>query len=222
MSSSTEEKLPDMLEYLNAEDSFDRGRALRYLTGIPDLRDEVLARIHELLEDRTVAIIRIPIRYGEVRILAAEALASVRAAQGDPNPVVLENVPRPLTAERMAPFKEGVDLQVRGAIKVYEALRELDRLPTKTYRIDPAEYRQESAEPDGTRYFIAGARPVKLVPTPDGGLDVQAIDWETGAFVREMSYLSRISRGDHEIDEVDAKHFAGEVALIRERIAEKS
>jgi len=70
-----------------------------------------------------------------------------------------------------------------------------------------------------SRYFIVGARPVRLVPTDNGGLDVQVIDWATGAFVRDMSYLSRVYFGDAEVDEVSAADFDGAVAAIRARLA---
>jgi hypothetical protein len=70
-----------------------------------------------------------------------------------------------------------------------------------------------------SRYFIVGARPVRLVPTADGGLDVQVIDWASGTFVRDMSYLSRVYLGDGEVDEVPAADFERAVAAIRAKLA---
>ena len=69
-----------------------------------------------------------------------------------------------------------------------------------------------------SRYFIVGARPVRLVPTEEGGLDVQVIDWATGAFVRDMSYLSRVHSGNVEVDEVTAADFTRAVAAIRAKL----
>ncbi len=69
-----------------------------------------------------------------------------------------------------------------------------------------------------TRYFIVGARPVRLVPRPDGGLGVEAIDWQTGEMVRATQYLSRVIHGDNEVDEVTAEEFDRAVAEIRERL----
>lgn len=69
-----------------------------------------------------------------------------------------------------------------------------------------------------TRYFIVGARPVRLVPRPDGGLGVEAIDWQTGEMVRATQYLSRVIHGDNEVDEVSAEEFDRAVAEIRERL----
>lgn len=73
----------------------------------------------------------------------------------------------------------------------------------------------------GPRFYIVGARPVRLVPTDDGGLDVEALDWQTGEFVRAMNYLSRVLIGDGEVDEVIPEQFDREVAEIRARIAER-
>lgn len=48
---------------------------------------------------------------------------------------------------------------------------------------------------------------------------MQVIDWATGAFVRDMSYLSRVYIGDGEVDEVSAADFDRAVAAIRARLA---
>ena len=65
------------------------------------------------------------------------------------------------------------------------------------------------------RHYIVGARPVKTVSVPGGGLDVQAFDWATGDFVRAMEYLTRVSFGDPEVDEVSAERFESEVRALR-------
>jgi len=64
-------------------------------------------------------------------------------------------------------------------------------------------------------YFIVGARPVKAVRTADGGLDVLAYDWESGGFVREMGYLTRITFPDAEVDAVGEADFESAVARLR-------
>jgi hypothetical protein len=65
------------------------------------------------------------------------------------------------------------------------------------------------------RYFIVGARPVKTVAVPGGGLDVQAFDWDSGEFVRAMQYLSRVVFPDGETDEVTAEDFESQVQKLR-------
>lgn len=66
---------------------------------------------------------------------------------------------------------------------------------------------------DLPRYFVVGERPVKFVATADGGQDVLAFDWRTGAFVREMRYLSKCSLGGGDVDEVTEAEFEAKVAL---------
>jgi hypothetical protein len=59
------------------------------------------------------------------------------------------------------------------------------------------------------RFFIVGERPVRFVATPEGGMDVQAYDWSTRRFVRDMSYLSRCTgpAPSVECDELDEDAF---------------
>lgn len=71
---------------------------------------------------------------------------------------------------------------------------------------------------DLPRYFVVGARPVKLVATPEGGLDVLALDFQSGEFVRELGYLSRCLGGDVEADEVAAAEFDARVAQLRKEL----
>lgn len=67
------------------------------------------------------------------------------------------------------------------------------------------------------RYFLVGERPVRLVPRPDGGLGVEAIDWQSGEMVRATEYLTRVLHGDPEVDEIDREQFERAVADIRAR-----
>ena len=68
---------------------------------------------------------------------------------------------------------------------------------------------------DLPRYCIVGKRPVKLVETPDGGMDCLAYDWSTGAFVRNMDYLTRATLPDEEVDVVTPDEFDEAVAALR-------
>lgn len=45
-------------------------------------------------------------------------------------------------------------------------------------------------------YCIVGRRPVKAVATDEGGMDIQAYNWDTGEFERDMSYMMSITFGD--------------------------
>jgi hypothetical protein len=69
------------------------------------------------------------------------------------------------------------------------------------------------------RYCLVGARPVRALPTPDGGMTVEALDWKTGEFLRDLSWTERILGGHGEVDYLTEGEFAWEVARIRARIA---
>jgi hypothetical protein len=128
-----------LLRLLQDESARERIGALRALRSVPNTRAEIVARVEELLEDRTVDIIDFPIHYGEVRLLAAETVAAIRAAAGDPR-VIEMRAPRALSADGMSPLKQGLDLPRQGTIETYLALREQGRIPTFDYRFDPGDY----------------------------------------------------------------------------------
>ncbi|MBX3187552.1 MAG: hypothetical protein KF819_11080 [Labilithrix sp.] len=68
---------------------------------------------------------------------------------------------------------------------------------------------------DLPRYCIVGARPVKAIRTPDGGMDVLAYDWKTGELRRDMTYLDRVITPDVEVDIVSEAEFERRVAELR-------
>jgi len=68
------------------------------------------------------------------------------------------------------------------------------------------------------RYVIVGARPVRLLPTPDGSMLVEAFNWGTGEFETDWQYLTRALLPDDEVDVVDAATFDRYVADLRQRI----
>jgi len=71
---------------------------------------------------------------------------------------------------------------------------------------------------DFPRYFVYGERPVKMVRTADGGLDVLAYEWETGEFVRDLDYYTDIYYStDDDARRVSEDEFNRYVAELRER-----
>lgn len=71
-------------------------------------------------------------------------------------------------------------------------------------------------------FAIVGARPVQAVGTADGGMDVLAYDWDSGDFVRDLGYLTRILLGDAEVDIVDSQAFQRAVAELRARRGDRN
>jgi hypothetical protein len=64
-------------------------------------------------------------------------------------------------------------------------------------------------------YCIIGNRPVKAISTEDGGMDILAYNWNTGELERDMSYLTRIVMGDHEINQVSKQYFDQHIVNLK-------
>ena len=66
------------------------------------------------------------------------------------------------------------------------------------------------------RYFIVGERPVKVLRTRDGGVQLLAYDWTSGDFTSDPSYMSRIFFGDgSDVDEVAESDFEAQVEQLK-------
>jgi hypothetical protein len=66
-------------------------------------------------------------------------------------------------------------------------------------------------------YYAVNDRPVKCVPTADGGMSVVALDMRTGEFVPEPGYLSRVLAHDSDVDQLTEDEFS---TLLRAKLAE--
>ena len=66
-------------------------------------------------------------------------------------------------------------------------------------------------------YYIVGTRPVKLVRTEDGGMDVLALNEDTGQFERALSLLSKVLQGAGDVEEVSQAAFDTQVEAVRAR-----
>lgn len=69
--------------------------------------------------------------------------------------------------------------------------------------------------------MIFGRRPVKFIPTPDGGMDVLAFDWKLGEFKRDLSYLSKLFKHSPESEEVTQEEFDLYVKKLISEIRER-
>ena len=61
--------------------------------------------------------------------------------------------------------------------------------------------------------------PVKKLALADGGLDVQVLNAADGSFVRDLSYLSKITMCDSDTEEVSEDRFNSEVDSVRAALA---
>lgn len=69
-------------------------------------------------------------------------------------------------------------------------------------------------------YCIVGERPVKAILEPDG-FGVYALNWETGNFDLDLSYLERIYFGSmDEVEELSQDEFEKHIEMIsKERLS---
>lgn len=117
----------------NLQQDDRRAVSLRALAMSPLADERILPYLEELLTDTTPCVIALPYRFGEVRWLAAYALAQERKALGIKEPVRLPDVVRPLNTNELATLAQEADVQGRGGIEgileKFAKLRELGRLP---------------------------------------------------------------------------------------------
>jgi len=71
------------------------------------------------------------------------------------------------------------------------------------------------------RFFLFGTRPVKAVQTSDGGLDVQAYQWETGDFERDMLLGTEVIMGGPDVERVSQEQFESAVEHLRQKLRSK-
>jgi hypothetical protein len=64
-------------------------------------------------------------------------------------------------------------------------------------------------------YFALNDRPVKVVETRNGGLDVITLDMKTGEFVRDHGSLPAYYEGGRDVDDLTEQEFEALVAKHR-------
>ena len=71
-------------------------------------------------------------------------------------------------------------------------------------------------------YYTVNDRPVKMVPTTDGGRRVLVMNLDTGEFEPDMSYLSRCYNPEQDVDRLSETMFDRYVTELRRGIDEKN
>ncbi|HLU68851.1 MAG TPA: hypothetical protein VKZ63_21365 [Kofleriaceae bacterium] len=105
-----DEDVASVLDGLAAADPAERASTLRTLISFPRAHPRIAEALARLLEDRAVCVVSTPLRYGEVRYLAATVLAAVRAALGDATPV-RARFARPLTVTEIDHIERAAGLE---------------------------------------------------------------------------------------------------------------
>src|SRR4051812_8429421 len=90
------------LAQLSSADPRARARMLQAIAAQPVGNKELLSVCEKLLDDREVCLLSIPYRFGEVRFVAAEAVAALRATLGIHEPVRVLDTFTPCTTDDVA------------------------------------------------------------------------------------------------------------------------
>ena len=144
---ATEDNVADeiahFLEVLGSDDERTRVRALHAMSRRP-LRDErILAACEKLLDDRTITVFGIPYSFGEVRWVAADAVAAVRGVLGRTGDVVIEDVFAPVPSGRVgqlardAAVMQSTRVGIDGEMETLERIAAAGRLPRRRIQRSP-------------------------------------------------------------------------------------
>ncbi len=129
----TDQEFTELVEDLTGEDFSLQVATLQVLWQKPSRDKRILPYLEELLDDKTPCLLGLPFIYGEIRWLAAQALAAEREAQGIMEPVYLQNIVRPIYTDGIskAEMEAGVEFKwgVEGVLENLPILRDMGYLP---------------------------------------------------------------------------------------------
>lgn len=111
------QELSEIIEDLTSSDASLRCAMLRVLWDDPAADARILPYLERLLYDKTPCLLAIPYRFGEIRWLAAHALAAERAALGIMKPVRLRNVVPPLDTGGVVNHEDKAGIDGRGGVE---------------------------------------------------------------------------------------------------------
>lgn len=145
---ASDDVVAETLESLAGDDASVRAGALLHLRRYPTGSPEVAAAVRAMLTDLTPVNVDVPYIYGELRWAAAHALAAEHRAGSVAEPVVLADVPGPLSDVDMEPLAKAAGLGDREPPAVYAALRERNLTPLTTITLTGAEDTDGGEGPD--------------------------------------------------------------------------
>lgn len=136
---ATSDEIAEIIDMLKSPDAHRRTTMLGVLAQEPGGDPRLLPVVEGLLADDTPDLISVPMLFGEVRWVAAHALAAERRAADVPAPVELRGVPRPLTSDELSHLVDEAGLPRRGGVDgmlaSFTALRERGLLPVTDLRL---------------------------------------------------------------------------------------
>lgn len=133
---SSEVNIDSLLLRLASENPKTRANALRGLAAVPLADQRLLAAAESLLSDESLTLLGIPYTFGEVRCIAADAVAALRGALNNPEAVRLQQVPIPLSTNGIGALAREAGLEdtvsgIEGSLELLHRLREIGALPRR-------------------------------------------------------------------------------------------
>ncbi len=152
----TDQDLAELSADLNGDDVSLRAVTLKAFWRVPSADKRILPDLERLLHDTTPCLLGIPYIFGEIRWLAAKALAAEREALGIREAVYLQNVVRPLNTMGIMRAADAANVKIRGDVEglldTLGRLQKIDKLPLYDLYLPPPplprdESQQERALP---------------------------------------------------------------------------
>lgn len=137
----TDEEFAEMLADLHSDDRRLQTALLQTLMMSPTGDPRFLPELEPLLEDRSPCLVQIPYLFGELRWLAAHALAAERAACGVAEPVRVLGVAVPLSTDELGGLERAAGLRGRGGVdgrlEMFGKLNKLGKVPRADLVLEP-------------------------------------------------------------------------------------
>jgi hypothetical protein len=139
----TEEQFQEFVQMIEGNEVRLKSVWFRSLATVPSGDARVLPYLQEAIKDTTMCMLGIPIEYGELRWMAAHALAAEYSVQEIITPVILKQVPQPIDANTFARLviqnqlkhpREGTQLMQH--MVLMDELRRLGKLPLQDLRLN--------------------------------------------------------------------------------------
>lgn len=138
----THEEFREVVKYLTSEEVMSRIGALKDLWQFPSADPRILPYLEDLVHDKTPCILGYPYIFGEIRWLAARALAAERAALGISEPVQLPSVVRPAEIMDIMRAADAANFTLRGGVDGLVAdlaiLRDMGYMPMVALHVVPS------------------------------------------------------------------------------------
>jgi hypothetical protein len=129
----TNQEFMKFTQQLRSDDLSRQTATLKAFAQFPSRDARILPYLERLLYDKTPCILGFPLIFGEVRWLAAQALAAERAALGINERISLQNVVRPIDTKGYTQARKAAQVDFRGGVEgILEnlaILRDMGHLP---------------------------------------------------------------------------------------------